>query len=262
MKILFINPFGTAVYDPLIRRVLEPIMRGDAQITVEHLKDCPADIDYYSSKHLMEERLVEKVIEAEKRGFDSAIIGCCYDPGLFECRELVDIPVIGALESSVHLAAQLGHNFAVITDHHKAVPYIDNLIDIYGVRQRCVSVKAVEVWVKDIIKNPSSVVPKVLALSRRVVSEECAETIVLGCTIVSSCFELGYRYAGKGQLKYTVINPVSVAAKTAEMLVDLSEKSGVRLSRQGLYEKPNYSITDYLRLKEKFMPIKVSRDSK
>lgn len=244
MKLLFINPFGTPVYDDVIKKVLAGTTRSDCRLDVDHLKNCPADIDYYSFKHLVEERFIERVVEAERQGYDAVVDGCCYDPGLLEARELVDIPVVGCLEPTMHVASMLGHKFAVITDHHKAVPYLENMVKISGLNSRCTSVRAIEVWIRNIIKEPDIVAPKVLEEAKKIVEAERAEVIVLGCTIVASCFDLEYR-KHPTKIRFPILNPVVVASKMAETMVDL-RRLGVSTSRLAYFEKPDYSLDEYL----------------
>ncbi len=247
MKILFVNPFGTSVYDDLIREVLADAPRSDCRIEVDHLRNCPPDIDYYSFKHLVEERFIERAVDAEGEGYDAVVDGCCYDPGLLESRELVDIPVVGCLEATMHVASMLGHKFAVITDHHKAVPYLENMVKLSGLDSRCTSVRCIEVWIRNIIKEPEIVAPKILEEARKVVQNEKAEVIVLGCTIVASCFDLKFRET-PSKIDFTILNPVVVATKVAETMVDL-RRLGASLSRFAYYEKPDYSTDDYLAAK-------------
>jgi allantoin racemase len=55
-------------------------------------------------------------------------------PGVRVARELVDIPVIGPLEASMQMAGYFGHSYTIVTDHHKAVPYMEDQVRLGGAR--------------------------------------------------------------------------------------------------------------------------------
>ena len=109
-RICFLNPFGTDSYDDLIAATLRPALHGATEVEIRHLAHAPRNIDYYAPKHLAETEIMTAAVEAEREGFDAFVIGCCYDPALTQCRELVNIPVVGPLEASVLLSRLFGHS--------------------------------------------------------------------------------------------------------------------------------------------------------
>src|SRR5262249_45794529 len=48
--------------------------------------------------------VMDNGLRAEKEGYDAFVLGNIFDPGLHELRELLNIPVLGLCESSVHVA--------------------------------------------------------------------------------------------------------------------------------------------------------------
>mgnify|MGYP000971012312 CR=1 FL=1 len=63
-----------------------------------------------------EEIAIPKIIELAKewKGIDALIISCAGDPAVKELREILDIPVIGAGESTALLALRYGDVFGVL----------------------------------------------------------------------------------------------------------------------------------------------------
>jgi allantoin racemase len=235
MKICFLNPFGTPAYDDLIRDVLEPAMRADVGLDVRHLDITPENIDYFAAKHLAEVEIMKAAVAAERDGFDAFVIGCCYDPALTQARELVTIPVVGPLEASVALARPFGHRFAVVTDHHKAVGEIEDRIRLYGQEANCRGVTSVGWFVDDMILDVEAVAQDAYAKSVATMEAVRAETVIIGCTIVSACYEkvarTDPRLAG-----LSVVNPNLMAVKQAELLADLAAQGQYRISREGYYQ--------------------------
>jgi len=235
-RICFLNPFGTDAYDGLVADALSPVLRDDTDVQIRHLAGCPPDIDYYVPKHLVESEILKAAVAAQEDGFDAFVIGCCYDPALTAVREMLDIPVVGPLEASASLTRMFGHRFAVLTDHHKAVPEIEDLLRLYGLDRNCRGVEALGWFVDDMVDRPSAVANDTSERVRQVMTSTGAETVVLGCTIVSACYELAQQ-RGQQQDPPSVINPNLMAVKVAELFADLNTTGQYRMSREGYYQQ-------------------------
>lgn len=233
-RVNFINPFGTPAYNALIEETLVPYARKGTEVVVTNTVNVPENIDYYYSKHIVELAVFEDVIKAEKDGFDAVIVGCCYDPGVRIARELVDIPVIGPLEASIQMASYFGHNFAVVTDHHKAVPYMRDLIRLYG-DANCTGVRSINWWVTDMIKDPAGVARDAMTAANDSREKQGAEAVILACTIISAGVEKTIR-DGKIERDPVLLNPNTMALKMAESLADLRAAGAYAISRQGYYQ--------------------------
>jgi allantoin racemase len=254
VRVRFCNPFGTDAYDDLVRESLEPYLRPDTEVEITHLDNCPRNIDYYLPKHLMEVEVFRQVVEAERDGVDAFVIGCCYDPGVDVARELTDMPVVGPLEASVLLSRYFGHRFSVVTDHRKAVPELENLVRLYGIEANCRSVRAIDWYVEKMVEDPSAVARDAFERCRRVLEEDRAECVVLGCTIIAACFEREILNGAKTLGSLPIINPNVMAMKAAELLADLRSVGQYRISRRGYYQRAEqYDAADAEEVWRRFM---------
>ncbi|WP_028216689.1 aspartate/glutamate racemase family protein [Paraburkholderia oxyphila] len=235
-RINFINPFGTPQYNKLIEETLAPYLRNGTEVVVTNTTNCPENIDYYYSKHLIEEAVFNEVIKAEKAGFDAVIVGCCYDPGVRVSRELVDIPVVGPLEATMLFAPYYGHDFVVVTDHHKAVPYLRDMVRVYGLDANCHGVSCIDWFAEDMIKDTQAVA--VDAANKAVAAMEAndAEVCVFGCTLISASYEKWLRDTGAVR-NHALLNPNTMALKMAEALADLRSQGAYQISRRGYYQQ-------------------------
>src|SRR3954447_25233072 len=236
-RICFLNTFGTDRYDELIRSTLEPYLRPETEVDIAHLTNCPRNLDYFVPKHLVEVEVLRAVLAADRAGFDAFVIGCCYDPGLTQARELTDMPVVGPLEASASLARMFGHRFAVVTDHAKAVPEIEDRIRVYGLEANCRSVSAIDWYVSDMIEDPAAVARDAYARCREVMTDGRAEVVVLGCTIVAACYEQAVLRGAQELTAIAILNPSVMALKMAEMLADLRAAGQYRISRTAYYRQ-------------------------
>lgn len=237
MRIRFCNPFGTDAYDELVRESLQPYLRGETEVEFTHLENCPRNIDYYLPKHLMEVEVFREVVRADRDGVDAFVVGCCYDPGVAVARELTDMPVVGPLEASVLLSRFFGHRFSVVTDHRKAVPELEDLVRLYGIEANCRSVRAIDWYVADMVTDPGAVARDAFKRCQRVLEEDGAECVVLGCTIIAACFEREILRGAEELATLPILNPNVLAVKTAELLADLRAAGQYRISRRGFYQR-------------------------
>ena len=234
VKINFINPFGTDAYNGLIMETMSPYLTGGAELVVTNTKSCPENIDYYYSKHLIEEAIFESCIEAEKAGFDAVIVGCCYDPGVRVARELVDIPVIGPLEATMQMAPYYGHEYVLVTDHHKAVPYLRDMVRLYGQEAHCRKVDSIGWWVTDMIQDTAGVLRDAVAAADKIRREAEADVCILGCTIISASHEKAIMEGTPRDV--AILNPNTMALKMAQSLAELKQQGAYAISRRAYYQ--------------------------
>lgn len=236
-RINFVNPFGTTSYDDIITKTLGHYRAEGTVLDVTHLDNCPADIDYFYSKHLIESALYEEVMRSEEAGYDAVIVGCLYDPGVRVARELVDIPVIGPLEASFQMAPYFGHSYMLLTDHRKAVPYLRDSALLCGGGANLRGVDAIDWFVRDMIHDKAAVAQDVVRLSKEAASRIGAECVIMGCTIIAAIYQ-EYLMEGGKPSDVPIVNPNLIALKVAEGLADLHIKGGYHLARSGFYQKP------------------------
>ena len=149
--------------------------------------------------------------KAQDEGYDALILGCFGDPGLDGFREIVDVPVIGPCESSMHVAATLGHRFGMVTVLDSVVSMLHRLARIAALDARVASVVSCDIPVLEL--GDESYEAVVEACERAIA--EGADTLVLGC--MSMAF-LGVAERLSAQLGVPVINPARTSLRMAELL--------------------------------------------
>jgi allantoin racemase len=169
----------------------------------------------------------------EREHFDALIVGCADDPGLFSLRELLDVPVVGPLESSIAFSSMLGDRFTLMTTSEDSVPESRMILRKYGVLDKCASVRYMNFLVLDMMTGKTTreeVLGRFLEevdLARK----DGATSVVMGC--MTMAFLLLDEDANRAAT-VPVINPAKIAVKTAEMMVSL----GMRHS-DAAYPKPD-----------------------
>lgn len=235
MKLLVINPFGVGSYDDKIKKICNSVARADTEIVVEHNERGIPFIRHAYFQMLMVSDVVERIIQAEKEGFDGVFVSCCFEPGVKEAREVVDIPVVGGSMPSVFLARQLGQKFGFITDTKRADAQTYDLFKQYKLDVEMAGLTSVEMKVEDIAKSPEKNFEQTVKVARKLVADG-ADVIITGCTVVAAFFS--DNEVPDDLKKIPILDANVCAIKTLEMLVDLHQKLGVTVSRHLTYQKP------------------------
>jgi allantoin racemase len=180
----------------------------------------PASIESEFDEMLAVPDTVAKIIQAERDGVDAVVIDCMGDPGLKPAREAVRIPVLGPSETSMHLAAMLGHKFSVVTVLHRLRTLFENAAKVYDTAGKLASVRSVEIPVLDLQGGVEKLTRALTEQAILAVEEDKADAIIFGCTGMLGCAE-GVR-AGLLERGYDapVIDPVPTTIRIAAALVE------------------------------------------
>ncbi len=88
---------------------------ADTEIVMECLEHTDICIDSRTDIALASPEIIQKAIQAERDGYDAISVYCTSDPAVEACREVVDIPVIGAGCAMYATAMLLGKSWSFIT---------------------------------------------------------------------------------------------------------------------------------------------------
>jgi len=159
---------------------------------------------------------LDLIMQVEREGYDAAIIGCFGDPGLEAARELVDMPVIGPCESSLLLAAGLGHKFSILTIYDSLVASQEHMAHKVGVLAKLASVRATNIAVLDLMLDMDRTLKTIIEIGGTCVKEDRADALMLGCMTMSF---LEVAESVTEEIGVPVINAGKAALKAAEGLV-------------------------------------------
>jgi len=235
MRLLVIMPFGTNNYNQTITKVLNRVKRSDTEITVENLSRGPEFIRYAYFQSLIVPEIIDRIIRAEHEGYHGVFVSCCFEPGVREAKEVVDIPVVGGSAPAVFLARQLGQRFGFITDTDRANVITYELFKQNKLDVECVGIKSIEMKVEQIKVDPQTNQQRVIELAEKMVGDG-ADVIINGCTIVAASFDKSR--IPENMLEIPFIDSNVASLKALEMLVDLHGKDGLTVSRKINYVKP------------------------
>ncbi len=240
MKILVLTPFGAT--EPGGEANLKKAARPDTEFCLESIANVfPLPYTTYRYNAMKSvDGAVERIIKAEEEGYDAVVISCTFDPGLFEARGIVDIPVVGILEATITVAMMMGQMFSVVSPEKVASSVLRRLIDTYGFGGRCASVRDIGIVARNLYpdKTPTEEVLRRLVDVAKTCIEDGAEIIIPGCSIIGALYTEGFKKDPVEVIGVPVLDPQIVAFKTAEMMVDLRQKMAYpAVSRIGMWKK-------------------------
>jgi allantoin racemase len=159
---------------------------------------------------------LECAMAAERAGYQAVIIPCGGDPGVAPLREVLRIPVVPPGSTAKHFCSMLGPRFSVLTTGKGPSRWTeaherDGLLKL-------ISVHPVGLTVPEVRARPEEAFEAMVREGRRAVEEYGA------CSVTYGCMSMGFLMVDEKlseEIGVPVINPVKVAVRTAETLIDL-----------------------------------------
>jgi len=241
MRIRVIAPVTTRSFLGPTEQTYVAAARPDSEISVVGLDRGPASLESDYEDALAVPDLLNRVRAAAREGIDAVIIDCMADPGLGPARELVSIPVVGAAQAAMHLAAILAHRFSVVTILERDTPLIERLARLYGLKDKFASTRAVNIPVLELDKDGGRLLEALIAQSAKAVLEDGAHAIVFGCTGMKGLARRVQEGLAQRGCEVPVIDPSLAALKWAESLVD----TGLAHSKRTYPHPPEKEISGY-----------------
>jgi len=221
MRIRIIAPITNPQFADAAQRGYAERARPDARISAVNLEAGPASVESIYEESLAIPQVVQRAIEAEHDGVNAVVIDCMNDPGMEMAREAVSIPVVGAAQSAMLLAAMLAHKFSVVSTAPRDVYPTAMLARRYGLSSSHASTRWVDIPVLELHSDPGRLLEALVEESRRAIQQDGAHAIVFGCTGMRGMAGAVEQELRKRGLEAIVIDPSLAALKWAEMLVDL-----------------------------------------
>lgn len=217
-RIRVIVPVNTPIWNQAVLKDLEPLKSPDTILEIVNLKKGVPSVETNFDEAWVIPFTLEEALRAEKEGCHGAIIYCTADPALLACKEALKIPVVGIGEASFFLAAYLGKRFAILSPGpplpFNIGPELDN-VKIYGLEDKCLGLKPLEIPVLDLEKDKELVLEKLIQSGKEMI-EKGADVLVLGCGAL-----IGMEEKLSAALQVPIIVPGRVALKLCESLIEL-----------------------------------------
>lgn len=233
-RILYIKPTHYAAANAEIQAYLRKYCDPDSQLDVICMPRGPQHLEYLYYQSIAQLEILKAVKQAEKDGYDAAVIGCFYDPGLYAAREICEtMCVAGPGEAAMSIASMLGSCFSIIVGREKWVPQIRENVRKYGHAERLVSCQSLDLGVSDFQRNHAETVKRIRRACEKALQEDKAEVIILGCTM-----EFGFFAELQQEYQVPILDAMLCGLKQAEFLAGLHQQMDWYTSKAGAFATP------------------------
>jgi len=231
-------------YDAALRAHFRRVARADTEIVMHGMhqdtyrSNYPGeDIRYASLQMLHGQQFVAAAVQAQEEGYDAYAISTLPDPFLREIRSMLRIPVVGDGESAMLASCMLGRRFGILVFIAELAPQLEDNVRRYGLQDRFAGVNDVGFRFNDVLAayaDPAPLIERLRQAARALIASG-ADVLIPGeaplCVLLAS--------QGISQVDgVPVMDSLSAWVKSAEMLVDLKQQSGVSGSTRGFFHEP------------------------
>jgi Asp/Glu/hydantoin racemase len=250
MKILVVNPFADTEFRG--RENLERIKRSDTTFEIVNIaNEYPLkNNQFLYFRYMCTGPTIDRIIQAEKEDYDAVFISCNLDIGLYEARSLVNIPVTTTLESAALVAYTMGTRISLLSVDDQNARIQKMILGQYGLDGKWVSNRSIWIDANDLYpdKTPEvRVYEKTLEAARKAVTEDGAEVLIAGCTLVGSVLTHRVKDPIK-EIGAPVIDGMVTGFKMAEMMADICKLTDLPpVSRTGFFQFPPQEDYEVLR---------------
>jgi allantoin racemase len=213
IRIAILNPNTTEAFTARLAALGASMAAPGSTVVARSPARGPAAIECHADEAEAVPPLLDLIREEEALGTGAFVIACFGDTGLEAAREIASGPVIGMTEAALFAAAQLALWFSVITLPPRTIIHAERVLRHTGLGHRC-RIRAIDVVVNDCVALDERLLQAMLAESRKALSEDRAEAIILGCAGLSALVA-----PMTVALGVPVIEGVAVAVTTAEGLL-------------------------------------------
>lgn len=240
-------------YSKVLRKILDEIKDSGTEIEVHGITKIGGLADQYRYLEYLETgEVMQNVQTAVKRGFDAFLIGNIADPGIRECREIANIPVLGLCETSLHLACMMGANFSLVTINEKFTPRIVENVTRYGLERRLAAVSRMKIdRIADVDagftdqKARKRIIKQFLKAADANVERGAEVVIAAGGVVMALLAASGVCVASRGT---PILNGVTALVKMGEMAAKLNRiMGGTFTSKRLQYAPPPSDQIDEIR---------------
>ena len=254
---LFYQSMGVArrsesgVYAQTLTKILQGAAAPGTSISVRGLGAGKAIADQYRFLELLDtQEVLENGLSAERDGYDAFLLGNIFDPGLHALREVLNIPVLGLCESSIHLACLMGASFSIVNVNPKFTRRIVENIAGAGLSSRLVSIDEMQIERGQVLDRAfedetvsASVIDQFTTAARRGATNGAEVVIPAGGIVMAILARAGVFVVDN----IPIVNGLIAIVKIAELAVQMKRLTGNFTSKKMMYSPPSGKLLTDIR---------------
>ena len=177
-RILMLNANSScSVTKGMAEEIAKPASLLNVTVEYDKIDEAPEAIESMEDVHLAHKLVTEYV---EKSDYDAYVIACFCDPGVEELRALGYQNVFGIAESAMHLAANSGGKFGMVSILDVSVERHIKQVERAGLSDLLAADLALNLGVLE-LEDVDLARPRIEKVGRTLVEKFGAESLILGC---------------------------------------------------------------------------------
>ncbi len=247
MKLLLINPNTTQAVTDAVLAAARVAARPGTDLQAVTGRFGPVVIGSRAENALAHHGVLQLAAE-HVHGCDAVVLAVSFDTGLWACRELLDVPVIGMTEAGLLMGCNLATRIGIVTYGRRNGPMYRELAESYGLATRVAGLAAIDFDAQQTFSEPQRVRDAVADATRRLVEEDGAEAVLLAGAAMA-----GMAATLRTQVEVPLLDGIACAVAMAEAQVQLKlakaragsvsatggrDVRGVSAELQALFGKP------------------------
>lgn len=213
-QLLLVNGNTTQAVTDLVRAEALLHARSDTEITAV---TATFGVPIVSSEveNAIAGHAVLDLLATHAPGHDAAVLAISFDTALIAARQLLDIPVIGMTEASLHTACLIGRRFGLITFGTLSRTLYVDLVRERGLQDRMAQCVSIDVASVAAYLEPAAFDRLVCEAARALVADSADVVVICGAAVAGIAARL------QPQLKVPLLDGIGCAVRLAEVLADL-----------------------------------------
>jgi len=194
--------------------------------------------------------IIENVLKCKhatgEQRYDAFVSLNSTDPALVEAREILDIPVLGFLETTALMSCMMGKKFSLITPNPKFALSFEQKLKLYGLSERLASIEAMNIT--HLPDYRQAFIDA--AAHQRVMTEfdqAARRAVAAGAEVLIPCGSHAVLQARRGLREIDdalIVDGLAILMKMAETAVKLHKIMGTVVSRKMLYQMPEPAVLE------------------
>ena len=231
--------------DDLVQSAASP----GTEITVLRLESALVEGKGFASAQAIEvPALLRSVARAIHQGYDAVAIGNGFDPGLWEARELFDVPVLGLFETVAFYGLRTAWRLGVLCSGTSGIMRVEEMAARYGISSRLTRPVAAAVPVPKVVAafSDAAVADTVLDATNEGLLElqrRGAEAVLVASGALGVFLEVNRSRLSPA---LPVLPSVQILVRELECAAGLAKLGAPYISRVGRFAKPPAAVENML----------------
>jgi allantoin racemase len=215
MKLLLVNGNTTEAVTDLVRAEARRHARPGTEVTAM-TATFGVPIVSTELENAIAGHAVLDLLATHAPGHDAAVLAISFDTALIAARQLLDIPVIGMTEASLHIACLIGRRFGLITFGTLSRTLYVDLVRERGLQDRMADCVSIDVASVAAYLEPAAFDRLVCDAARALATDRGADVVgICGAAVAGIAVRL------QPQVQVPLLDGIGCAVRLAETLVDI-----------------------------------------